>query len=90
MPFDKKDVLIHKINAQAVDDGEALYQFTWQVGRKSVVLDNASIEKTLRFEQENLSICPEWTCLIRNGRWIFQCAGCVGWGTMSKRKAVGY
>lgn len=59
MPFDKKDVLIHKINAQAVDDGEELYQFTWQVERKSVVLDNASIEKTLRFEQENLSICPD-------------------------------
>ena len=47
-----KDVLMQEINAQVVDDGQERYQFTWPDKRKSVVLANAPIAKTLRFEQE--------------------------------------
>ena len=47
-----KDVLTQEINAQVVDDGQERYQFTWPDKRKSVVLANAPIAKTLRFEQE--------------------------------------
>ena len=47
-----KDVLMQEINAQIVDDGQERYQFTWPDKRKSVVLANAPIAKTLRFEQE--------------------------------------
>ena len=47
-----KDVLMQEINAQVVDDGQERYQFTWPDKRKSVVLANAPISKTLRFEQE--------------------------------------
>lgn len=47
-----KDVLMQEINAQVVDDRQERYQFTWPDKRKSVVLANAPIAKTLRFEQE--------------------------------------
>lgn len=47
-----KDVLMQEINAQVVDDGQERYQFTWPDKRKAVVLANAPIAKTLRFEQE--------------------------------------
>ena len=47
-----KDVLMQEINAQVVDDGQERYQFTWPDKRKSVMLANAPIAKTLRFEQE--------------------------------------
>ena len=47
-----KDVLMQEINAQVVDDGQERYQFTWPDKRKSVVLANAPIAKTFRFEQE--------------------------------------
>ena len=47
-----KDVLMQEINAQVVDDGQERYQFTWPDKRKSVVLANAPITKTLRFEKE--------------------------------------
>lgn len=47
-----KDVLMQEINAQVVDDGQERYQFTWPDKRKSVVLANAPIAKTLRFEKE--------------------------------------
>jgi len=47
-----KDVLMQEINAQVVEDGQERYQFTWPDKRKSVVLANAPITKTLRFEQE--------------------------------------
>ncbi|MDD7665201.1 MAG: site-specific DNA-methyltransferase [Lachnospiraceae bacterium] len=47
-----KDVLMQEINAQVVDDGQERYQFTWPDKRKSVVLANAPIAKTLRFEQK--------------------------------------
>lgn len=46
-----KDVLMQEINAQVVDDGQERYQFTWPDKRKSVILANAPIAKTLRFEQ---------------------------------------
>ena len=35
-----------------MDDGQERYQFTWPDKRKSVILANAPIEKTLRFEKE--------------------------------------
>lgn len=47
-----KDVLMQEINAQVVDDVQERYQFTWPDKRKSVVLANAPIAKTLRFEKE--------------------------------------
>ena len=47
-----KDVLMQEINAKVVDDGQERYQFTWPDKRKSVILANAPIEKTLRFEKE--------------------------------------
>jgi len=47
-----KDVLMQEINAKVVDDGQERYQFTWPDKRKSVVLANAPIAKTLRFEKE--------------------------------------
>lgn len=47
-----KDVLMQEINAQVVGDGQERYQFTWPDKRKSVVLANAPIAKTLRFERE--------------------------------------
>ena len=47
-----KDVLMQEINAQVVDDGQERYQFTWPDKRKSVVLANTPIAKTLRFEKE--------------------------------------
>ena len=47
-----KDVLMQEINAHVVDDGQERYQFTWPDKRKSVVLANAPIAKTLRFEKE--------------------------------------
>jgi len=47
-----KDALMQEINAQVVDDGQERYQFTWPDKRKAVVLANAPIAKTLRFEKE--------------------------------------
>ena len=47
-----KDVLMQEINAKVVDDGQERYQFTWPDKRKSVILANAPIEKTLRFDPE--------------------------------------
>ncbi|MGN0194771.1 MAG: site-specific DNA-methyltransferase [Pseudoramibacter sp.] len=47
-----KDVLMQEINAEVVDDRQERYQFTWPDKRKSVVLANAPIAKTLRFEKE--------------------------------------
>ena len=47
-----KDVLMQEINAKVVDDGQERYQFTWPDKRKAVVLANAPIAKTLRFERD--------------------------------------
>lgn len=47
-----KDVLMQEINAKVVDDGQERYQFTWPDKRKAVVLANAPIAKTLRFEKD--------------------------------------
>lgn len=47
-----KDVLMQEINAKVVDDGQERYQFTWPDKRKTVVLANAPIAKTLRFEKD--------------------------------------
>lgn len=47
-----KDVLMQEINAKVVDDGQERYQFIWPDKRKAVVLANAPIAKTLRFEKD--------------------------------------
>ncbi len=47
-----KDVLMQEINAQVVEDGQERYQFTWPDKRKSVVLANQPIAKTLRLDRE--------------------------------------
>ena len=43
-----KDVLTQEINTKVVDGKEERYQFTWPDKRKSVLLANAPISKTLR------------------------------------------
>lgn len=43
-----KDVLIQEINTKVVDGKEERYQFTWPDKKKSVLLANAPINKTLR------------------------------------------
>ncbi len=46
------DVLRQEISARVVEGDQERYQFTWPDKRKSIVLANAPIAKTLRFEQE--------------------------------------
>ena len=43
-----KDVLMQEINTSVVDGKEERYQFTWPDKKKSVLLANAPIAKTLR------------------------------------------
>jgi len=43
-----KDVLMQEINTKVVDGNEERYQFTWPDKKKSVILANAPINKTLR------------------------------------------
>lgn len=43
-----KDVLMHEISCKVVDGNEERYQFTWPDKKKSVLLANAPINKTLR------------------------------------------
>lgn len=43
-----KDVLMQEINTTVVDGKEERYQFTWPDKKKSVLLANAPIAKTLR------------------------------------------
>lgn len=43
-----KDVLMQEINTTVVDGNEERYQFTWPDKKKSVLLANAPINKTLR------------------------------------------
>ena len=43
-----KDVLMQEINTKVVDGKEERYQFTWPDKKKSVLLANEPIAKTLR------------------------------------------
>ena len=43
-----KDVLMQEINTKVVEGREERYQFTWPDKKKSILLANASINKTLR------------------------------------------
>ena len=43
-----KDVLMQEINTKVVDGNEDRYQFTWPDKKKSILLANAPINKTLR------------------------------------------
>ena len=43
-----KDVLMQEINTKVVEENEERYQFTWPDKKKSVLLANAPINKTLR------------------------------------------
>ena len=45
-----KDVLAQEISAQVVEGRQERYEFTWPDKRKSVVLANAPIAKTLRLD----------------------------------------
>ena len=47
-----KDVLMQEINTKVVDGKEERYQFTWPDKKKSVLLANAPISKTLRPRRE--------------------------------------
>lgn len=47
-----KDVLMQEINTKVVDDGQERYQFTWPDKRKSIVLANQAIAKTLRIDRK--------------------------------------
>lgn len=45
-----KDALMQEISAKVIDGAQERYQFTWPDKRKSVVLANAPIAKTLRLQ----------------------------------------
>lgn len=47
-----KDVLMQEINTQVVDDGQERYQFIWPDKRKTIMLANQPIAKTLRLDRE--------------------------------------
>ncbi len=47
-----KDVLMQEISAQVVEGTQERYQFTWPDKKKSVVLANAPIAKTLRLQPQ--------------------------------------
>ena len=47
-----KDVLMQEISAEVVEGAQERYQFTWPDKKKSVVLSNAPIAKTLRLDRE--------------------------------------
>lgn len=47
-----KDVLMQEINTKVIDDGQERYQFTWPDKRKSMMMANTPISKTLRLEKE--------------------------------------
>ena len=47
-----KDVLMQEINTTVVDGDQQRYQFTWPDKRKSVLLANQPIAKTLRLDRE--------------------------------------
>ena len=55
-----KDVLMQEIAVKVVDGREERYQFTWPDKKKSVLLANAPISKTLRPVREN-EITPSGT-----------------------------
>lgn len=54
------DVLRQEISAEVVEGRKERYQFTWPDKKKSVVLANAPIAKTLRLEREK-SVGPDGT-----------------------------
>lgn len=45
-----KDVLMQEISSEVIDGSQERYQFTWPDKKKSVVLSNSSIMKTLRLQ----------------------------------------
>ena len=51
-----KDVLMQEISCAVVDGNEERYQFTWPDKKKSVLLANAPINKTLRPVRENETV----------------------------------
>lgn len=51
-----KDVLMQEISCTVVDGSEERYQFTWPDKKKSVLLANAPINKTLRPVRENEAV----------------------------------
>ena len=51
-----KDVLVQEIACTVVDGNEERYQFTWPDKKKSVLLANASINKTLRPVRDNETV----------------------------------
>ena len=51
-----KDVLMQEISCKVVDGNEERYQFTWPDKKKSVLLANAPINKTLRPVREDETV----------------------------------
>ena len=51
-----KDVLMQEISCKVVDGNEERYQFTWPDKKKSVLLANAPINRTLRPVRENETV----------------------------------
>ena len=51
-----KDVLMQEISCTVVDSNEERYQFTWPDKKKSVLLANAPINKTLRPVRDNETV----------------------------------
>lgn len=54
-----KDVLMQEISCKVVDGNEERYQFTWPDKKKSVLLANAPINKTLRPVREDETVPTE-------------------------------
>lgn len=47
-----KDILMQEINRKVVDGSQERYQFTWPDKKKSILLANQPIAKTLRLNRE--------------------------------------
>ena len=65
-----KDVLMQEISCTVVDGKEERYQFTWPDKKKSVLLANAPINKTLRpCREESVDLIPPKTFILRAITW---------------------
>lgn len=60
------DVLRQEISSEVVEGAQERYQFTWADKKKSVVLANQPIAKTLRLDREKSVGTKQFVILARN------------------------
>ena len=65
-----KDVLMQEISCTVVDGNEERYQFTWPDKKKSVLLANAPLNKTLAGKKV-WTLTPPKTSILRVITWKF-------------------